>query len=77
VVEDVEKVRSRLKSKPLPDFELPPQCQIDLGSAEPAQGISSQISLHRPAGIVNAAGLMSLPPATFGISWLHYSWATL
>src|SRR5438105_4412474 len=25
VVEEVEKIRSRLKSKPLPEFELPPQ----------------------------------------------------
>jgi hypothetical protein len=68
VVEDVEKIRSRLKSKPLPEFELPPQRQIDLRSAESAQGISSQISLHRPGGYVNAAGLISFPPATFGLA---------
>ena len=48
VVEDVEKIRSRLKRKPLPEFELPPQRQIDLRRAESAQGISSQISLHPP-----------------------------
>ena len=46
----LKKIRSRLKSKPLPEFELPPQRQIDLRSAESAQGISSQISLHRPGG---------------------------
>jgi hypothetical protein len=34
VVEDVEKIRSRLKRKPLPEFELPPQRQIDLRNAE-------------------------------------------
>jgi hypothetical protein len=51
VVEDVEKIRSRLKSKPLVELELPAQRQIDLGSAESAQGISSQLSLHRTGGI--------------------------
>ena len=50
VVEDVEKIRSCLKSKPLVDFELPPQRLIDIRSAESAQGISSQISLHCPGG---------------------------
>ena len=50
VVEDVEKIRSRLKREPLPEFELPPQRQIDLRRAESAQGISSQISLHRSGG---------------------------
>jgi hypothetical protein len=50
VVEDVEKIRSLLKSKSLPEFELPPQRQIDLRSAESVQGISSQISLHRSGG---------------------------
>ena len=48
MVEDVEKIRSRLERKPLPESELPAQRQIDLGSAESAQGISSQIPLHRP-----------------------------
>ena len=36
VVEDVEKIRSRLKRKPLPEFELPPQRQIDIRGAESA-----------------------------------------
>src|SRR5580692_10799239 len=46
VVEDIEKIRSRLKSKPLPDSELPPQRQIDVRGVKSPQGISSQISLH-------------------------------
>jgi hypothetical protein len=50
VVEDVEKIRSRLKGKPLVESELPPERQIDLRHAESAQGISSQMSLHRPGG---------------------------
>ena len=48
VVEHVEKIGSRLKGKPLPNFEVPPQRQIDLRSAGSTQGISPQISLHRP-----------------------------
>ena len=50
VVEDVEKIRARLKRKPLPEFELPPQRQIDLRRAESGQGIASQISLDRSGG---------------------------
>jgi len=34
MVEDVEKIGSRLKRKPLPEFELPPQRQIDLRRAK-------------------------------------------
>ena len=69
VVEDVEKIRARLKSKPLAEFELPAQRQIDIRCVESAQGISSQISLHRAGWVcVNAAGLISLPPATFGFA---------
>jgi len=56
VVEDVEKIRSRLKSKPLPEFELPAQRQIDLGSAESAQGISSQTN-----GCIEGEPLRSKP----------------
>jgi hypothetical protein len=48
VLEEVEKIRSRLKSKPLPELELPSQRQIDLGSVESAKGTSSQISVDRP-----------------------------
>ena len=36
VVEEVEKIASRLQRKPLAEAELPPQRQIDLRSAEPA-----------------------------------------
>src|SRR5271165_6385033 len=68
VVEDVEKIRPRLEGKPLAEFELPPQRQIDLRGAESAQGISSQISLDCATGIANAAWLISLPPATFGLA---------
>ena len=73
VVEDVEKIRSRLKRKPLPEFELPPQRQIDLRGAESAQGITSQISLHRPGGyrecrwINRAARLYQI---SFNASWI-------
>lgn len=42
-----EEVRPRLKPKPLPEFELPPQRQIDVGSAEFAQGVSSGIPFDR------------------------------
>jgi len=45
VVEDVEQIRSRLKCKTLVEFELPPQRQVNLRSAESTQGISSEISL--------------------------------
>jgi hypothetical protein len=45
VLEEGEKMRSRLKSKPLPELELPSQRQIDLGSVESAKGTSSQISV--------------------------------
>jgi hypothetical protein len=45
--EDIEQIRSRLKSKPLPESELPPKRRIDVRGAESAQGIASQISLHR------------------------------
>jgi hypothetical protein len=41
VVEDVEKIGSRLKRKALPELELPSQRQIDLRSTESAQGISA------------------------------------
>jgi hypothetical protein len=50
VVEDVEKIRSRLKRKALPEFELPAQRQIDLCRAESTQGIASQGSLPRRGG---------------------------
>jgi len=50
MVEDVEKIRSRLKRKPLPDLELPSQRQIDIRGAGSTQSISSQIALHRRAG---------------------------
>ena len=59
---------ARFMRKPLPEFELPSQRYIDLRSAESAQGISSQISLHAPAGIVNGAGLISSLPATLGLA---------
>src|SRR5580692_4173525 len=48
VVEDVEQIRSCLKRKPLAQFELPTHRIIDLRSVESAQGVASQISLHRP-----------------------------
>src|SRR5437899_8947139 len=50
MVEDVEKIRSRLERKALPDFELPAQRQIDLRRAESAQGVASQGSLPRRGG---------------------------
>ena len=50
MVEDVEKIGSRLKRKPLPEFELPPQRQIDLRCAKSVQGIAAQITLHRRGG---------------------------
>jgi hypothetical protein len=62
VVEDVEKIRSRLKSKPLPESELPPQRQIDLRRAESAQGVSSQISLP-PALRIDPARIRRNPLA--------------
>jgi hypothetical protein len=61
MVEDVEKIRSRLKSKPLPDFELPPQRQIDIRRAESAQGISSQGSVPRRGGYGECRWIDSLP----------------
>ena len=52
--------RSALKSKPLPEFELPARRQIDLRRAESAQGISSQISFWTGrVGVMNAALLIS------------------
>jgi len=45
VVKDVEEITSRMERNPLCKSELPAQRQIDLRSAESAQGISSQISL--------------------------------
>jgi hypothetical protein len=68
VVEDVEVICSRLKGEALVEFELPAQRQIDLRGVESAQGISSQISLRAPVGVVNAALLISLPPATLGLA---------
>jgi hypothetical protein len=62
VVEDVEKIRSRLKSKPLPESELPPQRPIDLRRAESAQGVSSQISLP-PALRIDPARIRRNPLA--------------
>src|SRR5271165_2532179 len=47
VVEDVEHIRARLKREALAEGEPPLQREIDLRSAESAQGISSQISLPR------------------------------
>jgi hypothetical protein len=64
VVEDVEEIRSHLKRKPLPEFELSPQRQIDLRGAESAQSVASQISLHRRAGYREcgiALGAVSVP----------------
>ena len=60
MVEDVEKIRSRLKGKALPEFELPPQRQIDLRGAESAQGISSQGSLSRRGGYAECCWIDSL-----------------
>ena len=47
MVEDVEKIRPRLKGKSLPEFELPPQRQIDIRSAESPQGISTEIGSRK------------------------------
>src|SRR5205085_10523242 len=63
VVEDVEKIRSRLKSKPLPEFELSPQRQIDLRRAESAQGVASQGSLARCRGYRECRSTDSLSAA--------------
>ena len=60
VVEDVEKIRSRLKREALPEFELPAQRQVDLGRAESAQGISSQGSLPRRGGYAECRSTDSL-----------------
>ena len=57
MVEDVEKVRSRLERKALPDFELPAQRQIDLRRAESAQGVASQGSLPRRRGYAECRGI--------------------
>jgi len=65
VVEDVEKIRSRLQRKPLPEFELPPQRQINLSSAESAQGISSQGSLPRRGGYAECRSIDSLSAGYF------------
>ena len=68
MVEDVEKIRPRLKGKSLPEFELPPQRQIDIRSAESAQGISTEISLDRP-GRYRERRWIDFPSAgTFGFA---------
>ena len=46
----ISNIRSRLKRKPFPEFELSPQRQIDLRRAESAQGVASQGSLPRRGG---------------------------
>jgi len=56
VVEDVEEIPSGLKRKPLCQFELPPERQIDLCSAESAQGISTQTN-----GCIEGEPLRSKP----------------
>jgi hypothetical protein len=50
MLEDVEKIHSRLTLKPLPEFELPAQGHINLRNAESAQDIASEVSMHRRAG---------------------------
>jgi hypothetical protein len=52
MVEDVEQIRSRLKRKPLVEFELPPQRQMTCAASNPRRAF-------RP-------NLILLPPATFG-----------
>ncbi len=61
MVEDVEEIPSRLKRKPLGESELPAQRQIDLRSAEAAQGISSQVSLQSRGGYDEGSGIDDLP----------------
>jgi hypothetical protein len=65
----IEKIRSRLKSKPLPQFELTPPRQTDLGDPRrnALRGFGVALGTS-PAAIVNAAGLISFPPATFGFA---------
>src|SRR5271165_5587618 len=64
MVEDVEEVGARLQPQALGDLELPLQGEINLGRAEAAQGIASQIALA--AGGVKAALLMIFPPGAVG-----------
>jgi len=45
VIEDVEEIGARLKSKPLGEVELPPQCGIELSCFAPAESVASQVSL--------------------------------
>ena len=45
VIEDVEEIGARLKSKPLGEVELPPQCGIELDCIAPAESVASQVSL--------------------------------
>ena len=45
VIEDVEEIDARLKSKPLGEVELPPQRGIELDCIASAQRIASQVSL--------------------------------
>jgi len=47
VIEDVEEVGARLKSKPLGEVELPPQCGIELDCIAPAESVASRVSLAR------------------------------
>src|SRR5260370_2585234 len=47
VIEDVEEVGARLKSKPLGEVELPPQRAIDLDCIAPPDAVASQLSLPR------------------------------
>ncbi len=54
MVERIESLDAQLKRPPLSDREFPAHRQIQLGHAEPVEGVSSQIPLHgigrRPKG---------------------------
>ncbi len=45
MIEDVEEIGARLKSKPLGEVELPPQRGIELDCIAPAESVASQVSL--------------------------------
>lgn len=50
VVEDVEEISSSLEREPIEKVELPTKRQVELRSAESAQGVASQVALHRRGG---------------------------
>ena len=66
VVEEVEEVGAGLEGQALVEFELAAEGQVDSAAPKPLRTLRPRVPWTGPVGLVKAALLMRLPPATLG-----------